>query len=148
MAMPAQVRIVEVGPRDGLQNEKATIATADKIALVDRLLRRLVLTGLALVLLVPLARANTDALGWLPLWLVGMPAVAWWALHRFRMPGRVVLVHARAGDTVTAGQELLVLEAMKMELALKAPRDGTVAEVRAAVGDFVDADAVLVALEA
>ena len=64
------------------------------------------------------------------------------------MPGRVVLVHARAGDTVTAGQELLVLEAMKMELALKAPRDGTVAEVRAAAGDFVDADAVLVALEA
>ena len=37
MAMPSQVRIVEVGPRDGLQNEKATIATADKIALVDRL---------------------------------------------------------------------------------------------------------------
>ena len=35
--MPARVRIVEVGPRDGLQNEKATIATADKIALVDRL---------------------------------------------------------------------------------------------------------------
>ncbi len=64
------------------------------------------------------------------------------------MPGRVVLVKARAGDTVTAGQELVVLEAMKMELALKAPRDGTVAEVRAVVGDFVDADAVLVALEA
>ena len=64
------------------------------------------------------------------------------------MPGRVVLVKARAGDTVTAGQELVVLEAMKMELALKAPRDGTVAEVRAAVGDFVDGDAVLVALEA
>lgn len=34
---PAQVRIVEVGPRDGLQNEKATIPTADKIALIDRL---------------------------------------------------------------------------------------------------------------
>ena len=33
------VRIVEVGPRDGLQNEKATIATADKIALIDRLSR-------------------------------------------------------------------------------------------------------------
>ena len=60
-------------------------------AALDRLLRRVVLTGLALVLLVPLARANTDALGWLPLWLVGMPAVAWWALHRFRMPGRAVL---------------------------------------------------------
>ena len=37
MAFPAQVRIVEVGPRDGLQNEKTHIATADKIALIDRL---------------------------------------------------------------------------------------------------------------
>ncbi|WP_460728440.1 hydroxymethylglutaryl-CoA lyase [Lysobacter rhizosphaerae] len=35
--MPPQVRIVEVGPRDGLQNEKTIIATADKIALIDRL---------------------------------------------------------------------------------------------------------------
>jgi 3-methylcrotonyl-CoA carboxylase alpha subunit len=63
------------------------------------------------------------------------------------MPGRVVLVKTRAGDSVTAGQELLVIEAMKMELALKAPRDGTVAEVRAVAGDFVEADAVLVTLE-
>ena len=37
MAMPASVRIVEVGPRDGLQNEKNVIATPDKIALIDRL---------------------------------------------------------------------------------------------------------------
>jgi hydroxymethylglutaryl-CoA lyase len=37
MAMPSQVRIVEVGPRDGLQNEKAIIGTADKITLIDRL---------------------------------------------------------------------------------------------------------------
>jgi hydroxymethylglutaryl-CoA lyase len=37
MNLPARVRIVEVGPRDGLQNEKAQVATADKIALVDRL---------------------------------------------------------------------------------------------------------------
>ena len=35
--MKSRVRIVEVGPRDGLQNEKATVATADKIELVDRL---------------------------------------------------------------------------------------------------------------
>ncbi len=63
------------------------------------------------------------------------------------MPGRVVLVRARPGDAVTAGQELLVMEAMKMELALKAPRDGVVAEVRAAEGDFVEADAVLAVLE-
>ena len=64
------------------------------------------------------------------------------------MPGRVVLVKARPGDAVIAGQELLVLEAMKMELSLKAPRDGTIAEVRAVEGDFIDADAVLVTLEA
>jgi hydroxymethylglutaryl-CoA lyase len=37
MAFPPHVRIVEVGPRDGLQNEKTTIATSDKIELVDRL---------------------------------------------------------------------------------------------------------------
>ena len=37
MAYPAEVRIVEVGPRDGLQNEKLYIGTANKIALIDRL---------------------------------------------------------------------------------------------------------------
>ena len=37
MSLPSRVRIVEVGPRDGLQNERATIATADKVALIDRL---------------------------------------------------------------------------------------------------------------
>ena len=37
MAQPAEVRIVEVGPRDGLQNEKTELPTADKIELIDRL---------------------------------------------------------------------------------------------------------------
>src|SRR6476646_2672538 len=37
LAMPSHVRLVEVGPRDGLQNEKTIITTADKIALIDRL---------------------------------------------------------------------------------------------------------------
>src|SRR5687768_8707041 len=37
MRLPRRVTVVEVGPRDGLQNEKAAIATADKIAFVDRL---------------------------------------------------------------------------------------------------------------
>jgi 3-methylcrotonyl-CoA carboxylase alpha subunit len=62
------------------------------------------------------------------------------------MPGRVVLVKVGAGDTVAEGQELVVMEAMKMELTLKAPRDGRVEAVQAAAGDFVDADAVLVRL--
>ena len=66
---------------------------------------------------------------------------------RSPMPGRVVAVRVQAGDAVTAGQELLVMEAMKMELALKAPRDGTVAELRAQVGEFVEADATLAVLE-
>ena len=66
---------------------------------------------------------------------------------RAPMPGRVVVVRVREGDRVVAGQELVVVEAMKMELALKAPRDGIVAGVPASAGDFVDADAVLVSLE-
>jgi len=59
------------------------------------------------------------------------------------MPGRIVLVKAQAGDTVEQGQELLVMEAMKMELALKAPRGGNIASVHATQGDFVEADTVL-----
>jgi 3-methylcrotonyl-CoA carboxylase alpha subunit len=69
--------------------------------------------------------------------------------HRIRapMPGRVVLVQARPGDTVKSGDVVLVIEAMKMELALKSPRDGVVAEVRATPGEFIEADAVLATLE-
>ena len=63
------------------------------------------------------------------------------------MPGRIVLVRATPGQTVAEGEELLVMEAMKMELSLRAPRAGLVAAVRAAVGEFVEADALLVALE-
>jgi 3-methylcrotonyl-CoA carboxylase alpha subunit len=60
------------------------------------------------------------------------------------MPGRIVLVKAKAGDAVEEGQELLVMEAMKMELALKAPRAGTIDSVSATQGEFVEADAILV----
>ena len=63
------------------------------------------------------------------------------------MPGRVVVVKAQPGADVRAGEEVVVIEAMKMELSLKAPRDGRIAEVRATAGEFVDADAVLVVLE-
>ncbi|RFP60931.1 ATP-grasp domain-containing protein [Luteimonas weifangensis] len=66
---------------------------------------------------------------------------------RAPMPGRVVVVKAGPGESVVAGQELLVIEAMKMELALKAPRDGVVASVGAAAGEFVEADTVLITLE-
>ncbi|HJP97557.1 MAG TPA: acetyl/propionyl/methylcrotonyl-CoA carboxylase subunit alpha [Rhodanobacteraceae bacterium] len=60
------------------------------------------------------------------------------------MPGRIVLVRIGPGDKVEAGQELLVMEAMKMELSLKAPRAGTIDSVAAARDEFVEADTILV----
>ena len=64
------------------------------------------------------------------------------------MPGRIVLVKAKAGDEVAEGDEVLVMEAMKMELTLRAPRAGRIDSVQAAAGDFVEADAVLAKLAA
>ena len=64
------------------------------------------------------------------------------------MPGKVVSVSVKAGDTVTKGQTLLVLEAMKMEHALAAPFDGVVAELTAVAGGQVSEGVVLVRLEA
>jgi propionyl-CoA carboxylase alpha chain len=63
------------------------------------------------------------------------------------VPGRVVTVEVRAGDTVAAGQTLLVLEAMKVEHRITAADDGVVAEVLVAVGDNVDAHQLLIRLE-
>ena len=63
------------------------------------------------------------------------------------MPGRIVLVKVNAGDAVEAGQELLVMEAMKMELSLKSPRAGTIDSLRVQSGDFVESDALLVQLK-
>ena len=54
------------------------------------------------------------------------------------MPGKVVQVLVEAGAAVTAGQPLVVLEAMKMEHTLSAPSDGRVAALRYAAGDLVE----------
>lgn len=62
---------------------------------------------------------------------------------RAPMPGKIVATPAKAGDTVTKGQPVIVLEAMKMEHALVAPFDGVVGAINAAVDDQVGADAVL-----
>jgi acetyl/propionyl-CoA carboxylase alpha subunit len=63
------------------------------------------------------------------------------------MPGRVIAVRVEPGQAVKKGQELLVVEAMKMENALRAPRDGTVKSVAARPGDMVSPGVVLVELE-
>ncbi|WP_374408159.1 biotin carboxylase N-terminal domain-containing protein [Pelagerythrobacter sp.] len=63
------------------------------------------------------------------------------------MPGKVIAVDVAEGDSVTAGQRLMVLEAMKMEHALTAPFDGTVTELTASEGGQVQVDAVLAVVE-
>jgi propionyl-CoA carboxylase alpha chain len=63
------------------------------------------------------------------------------------MPGTVVRVDTAPGAAVTAGQVLVVLEAMKMEHAVRAASDGTVAQVGVEAGQQVDSGALLVVVE-
>ena len=62
------------------------------------------------------------------------------------MPGKVVSVQVEEGQAVTRGQPLLVVEAMKMEHTLKAPRDGTVVHLVARAGEMVEAGTPLLEL--
>ncbi len=66
---------------------------------------------------------------------------------RAPMPGKVVSLAVRAGDRVAAGQPVAVMEAMKMEHTLTAPRDGTVSEVLYGPGDQVAEGAELLRLD-
>lgn len=63
-----------------------------------------------------------------------------------QMPGRVVRVLVSEGDTVQKGDALVVVEAMKMENEIKAPREGTISRIAVGEGDVVEARAVLVDL--
>jgi 3-methylcrotonyl-CoA carboxylase alpha subunit len=63
------------------------------------------------------------------------------------MTGVVRLVEVKAGDTVKAGDRLLVMEAMKMEHTLKATRDGVVESVFAREGGQAEGGALLVKLK-
>lgn len=62
------------------------------------------------------------------------------------MAGTVFQVLVGAGDPVSAGQTVLVLESMKMEIPVEAQTDGTVNEIKVAVGDFVNEGDILVVL--
>jgi biotin carboxyl carrier protein len=60
--------------------------------------------------------------------------------------GKVFKIEASVGQAVKAGDAVVVVEAMKMEIPVVAPQDGTVASIEVAVGDAVEAGAVLATL--
>jgi 3-methylcrotonyl-CoA carboxylase alpha subunit len=62
------------------------------------------------------------------------------------IPGRIVAVAVAPGDPVEAGQQILVVEAMKMQNELRAPREGTVERVGVAVGDTIEVGDLLVVI--
>jgi biotin carboxyl carrier protein len=63
------------------------------------------------------------------------------------MPGKIVKVLVKAGDSVQQRQGLVVVEAMKMENELRSPKVGTVSEVRVEEGTLVEAGTILVIVE-
>jgi len=63
------------------------------------------------------------------------------------MPGKVVRILVAVGDTVIHGDGVIVVEAMKMQNELKAPRDGTIKEIRFSEGENVNAGDVLIMLD-
>ncbi len=62
------------------------------------------------------------------------------------MPGTVISIAVAPGDSVTKGQTLMVLEAMKMENQILAPSDGTVKELGTSTGESVNAGDTLIVL--
>ena len=66
---------------------------------------------------------------------------------RAAMPGKVVSVKVKVGDSVSRGQGLLVLEAMKMENEVPAPRAGTMTAIEVAAGQTVETGALLATVE-
>ncbi|MGD6833206.1 acetyl-CoA carboxylase biotin carboxyl carrier protein subunit [Sutcliffiella halmapala] len=63
------------------------------------------------------------------------------------MAGTIWKILVEAGDEVTAGQTVIILESMKMEIPLEATVDGKVSSINAAEGDFVNDGDVLLELE-
>lgn len=63
------------------------------------------------------------------------------------MPGTIFQIHMKPGDTVADGQEILVLEAMKMENPITATNSGKITEIRVNVGDKVATKQVLIVID-
>jgi len=63
------------------------------------------------------------------------------------MPGQVRAVNVKEGDTVTKGQTLMILEAMKMEIRIQSPSDGVVKSLAVKQSDTVEREQVLIVVE-
>ena len=63
------------------------------------------------------------------------------------LPGRVIEIKVKAGDTVTVGQEVMILEAMKMENSISSDYAGKVLGILVEEGDTVQADQALLVVE-
>ena len=63
------------------------------------------------------------------------------------MAGTLINVLVQVGDDVKEGQDIVVLESMKMEVPLQAEADGKVVEIKGAIGDFVNEGDVILVLE-
>jgi acetyl-CoA carboxylase biotin carboxyl carrier protein len=63
------------------------------------------------------------------------------------MAGSVFMIQVQVGDEVQAGQDVVVLESMKMEIPITSEVDGVVKEIRVNVGDFVNEGDVVLVLE-
>jgi biotin carboxyl carrier protein len=62
------------------------------------------------------------------------------------LPGLVATVHVKTGDTVAAGDPVVTLQSMKMEIPIAAESDGTVSEVAVSEGDEIDTGALIARL--
>jgi biotin carboxyl carrier protein len=59
------------------------------------------------------------------------------------MPGKILRINVNPGQAVKYGEAVIVMEAMKMETEIVAPKDGTIANVSVKAGDMVDTGATL-----
>lgn len=63
------------------------------------------------------------------------------------MAGTVLMIHVQKGEEISIGQEVIIIESMKMAIPIESDVSGKVAEVKAKVGDFVNEDDTLLVLE-
>ena len=64
-----------------------------------------------------------------------------------QIPGRVVSINIRAGDQINKGDSIIVLESMKMQVAVKAHKDGQIRDIKVNVGDTVSRNDVVALIE-